>query len=72
MTPATDADVPSWLADLGLPGLVDIHTHFLPQRVLRKVWAFFDRASAHYGTEWPVFYRHAEETRVRVLRDLGV
>ena len=40
--------------------------------MLRKVWAFFDRASVHYGTEWPVYYRHAEETRVRVLRDLGV
>ena len=27
---------------LGLPGLVDVHTHFMPERVLRKVWDYFD------------------------------
>ncbi len=27
---------------LGLPGLVDVHTHFMPEQVLRKVWAYFD------------------------------
>lgn len=72
MTPSSDADVAAWVGELGLPGLVDIHTHFLPERVLRKVWQFFDEASAHYGTEWPIYYRHAEETRLQVLRDLGV
>ncbi|MER7010866.1 amidohydrolase family protein [Saccharopolyspora sp. NPDC000359] len=70
--PSSDAEVPAWLADLGLPGLVDIHTHFLPERVLRKVWAYFDQAGAHYGVEWPIFYRHPEEERLRVLRELGV
>ncbi|MCI2417801.1 amidohydrolase [Saccharopolyspora sp. K220] len=72
MPPSSDADVPAWTAELGLPGLVDVHTHFLPERVLRKVWAFFDEASTHYGTEWAIFYRYAEETRLRVLRELGV
>ncbi|MGP4019141.1 amidohydrolase family protein [Saccharopolyspora sp. 5N708] len=72
MPPSSDADVPAWTAELGLPGLVDIHTHFLPERVLHKVWAFFDEASTHYGTEWTIFYRHAEETRLRLLRELGV
>lgn len=72
MPPHNDADVQAWTAELGLPGLVDIHTHFLPERVLRKVWAFFDEAGEHYGTEWPIHYRHAEETRIQVLRDLGV
>ncbi|MEY8043504.1 amidohydrolase family protein [Saccharopolyspora cebuensis] len=72
MGPADDAQVRGWVADLGLPGLVDLHTHFLPERVLRKVWAFFDQAGRHYGTEWPIFYRHAERTRIQVLRDLGV
>jgi len=70
--PADDADVPRWTAELGLPGLVDIHVHFLPERMLRKVWAYFDRASEHYGTEWPVTYRFDEPTRVEVLRRLGV
>ncbi|GAA2332909.1 amidohydrolase family protein [Saccharopolyspora halophila] len=70
--PRSDAEVPDWVAGLGLPGLIDIHTHFLPERVLRKVWAYFDRAGEHYGTEWDIFYRHSEATRLQVLRDLGV
>lgn len=27
--PATDADVPAFAAALGVPGLVDVHTHFI-------------------------------------------
>jgi hypothetical protein len=72
VVPGSDTDVPAWTAGLGLPGLVDIHTHFLPERVLEKVWAYFDQAGTHYGTEWTIHYRHAEETRLRVLRELGV
>ncbi|MEV0698575.1 amidohydrolase family protein [Saccharopolyspora sp. NPDC050389] len=72
MPPRSDADVPAWAAELGLPGLVDIHTHFLPERVLRKVWAYFDEADTNYGFEWPIHYRHAEEIRIQALRDLGV
>jgi hypothetical protein len=70
--PADDADVPRWTTELGLPGLVDIHVHFLPERMLRKVWAYFDRAPEHYGAEWPITYRFDEPTRVEVLRRLGV
>ncbi len=29
---------------LGLPGIVDVHTHFMPERLLRKVWEYFDAA----------------------------
>ena len=53
-------------------GLVDLHTHFLPDRVLRKVWAFFDAAGTHYGVDWPIHYRLPEEERLRVLAGLGV
>lgn len=70
--PATDAEVAGWVAALGLPGLVDIHTHFLPDRLLRKVWQYFDNAGEHYGLHWPVYYRHGERTRLRILGDLGV
>ncbi|MPY99605.1 MAG: amidohydrolase family protein [Actinophytocola sp.] len=70
--PATDADVPAWVRSLGLPGLVDIHVHFLPDRVMRKVWAYFDDASRHYGVQWPVAYRLPESERIDVLRSLGV
>lgn len=70
--PATDADVPGWVRSVGLPGLVDIHVHFLPERVMRKVWAYFDDASRHYGVEWPVAYRLPEAERIELLRSLGV
>ena len=53
-------------------GLVDLHTHFLPDRVLRKVWAFFDRADEHYGVPWPIHYRLPQDERVATLRALGV
>jgi hypothetical protein len=53
-------------------GLVDLHTHFLPERVLHKVWAFFDAASTHYGVDWPIHYRLPEQERLEVLAGLGV
>jgi uncharacterized protein len=70
--PRDDADVPRFLADLGLPGLVDVHVHFLPENVLSKVWGYFDRAQEHYGMAWPVHYRLPEPERVAVLKALGV
>ena len=70
--PETDAQVRPWLAELGIPGLVDLHTHFLPERVLQKVWAYFDQAGTHYGMDWPIHYRHDEPTRLRLLGELGV
>jgi predicted TIM-barrel fold metal-dependent hydrolase len=71
--PASDAEVTGWVAGLGLPGLVDLHLHFLPDSVQRKVWAFFDRAStAVYGTPWPIRYRLPADERLAILRELGV
>jgi uncharacterized protein len=70
--PRSDADVPRFLADLGLPGAVDVHVHFLPDNVMDKVWAYFDRAGEHYGTEWPIAYRTPADERVAVLERLGV
>lgn len=67
-----DAEVRSWLAGLGLPGLVDIHVHFMPEPVLRKIWAYFDNAVENYGVEWPITYRFDEPERLRILRSLGV
>jgi hypothetical protein len=67
-----DADVPAWWQGLGLPGLVDIHTHFMPKPVMDAVWRYFDSAAAHYGRAWPVHYRVPEPERVAVLERLGV
>ncbi|WP_411144832.1 amidohydrolase family protein [Streptomyces sp. x-80] len=57
---------------LGLPGLVDVHTHFMPERVMAKVWAYFDAAGPLVGRPWPIAYRLAEEERLAVLRGFGV
>lgn len=67
-----DADVPAWWGRLGLPGLVDIHVHFMPENVLEKVWAYFDRAGPLSEGDWPITYRLDESARVAVLRALGV
>jgi hypothetical protein len=70
--PRDDADVPRFVAELGRPGIVDVHVHFLPEPVMRKVWAYFDQAQTHYGMPWPVHYRTPEPDRVATLAALGV
>lgn len=67
-----DADVPAWWSALGLPGLIDIHTHFLPDAVMNAVWSYFDEARTHYGVAWPVHYRTSVADRLATLRELGV
>lgn len=57
---------------LGLPGLVDVHTHFMPDRVMAKVWAYFDQVGPLTGVPWPIEYRTGEEERLAVLRAFGV
>jgi uncharacterized protein len=50
---------------------VDVHTHFMPDNVLAKVWAFFDSGRAG-GQAWPIAYRRPEEDRLALLRAFGV
>ena len=58
---------------LGLPGLVDLHVHFLPPRVLTKVWAYFDAVREPDGRPgWPVRYRGDDAERLALLRGFGV
>src|SRR6516164_7817483 len=66
------AAVTAFWQELGLPGLVDIHTHFMPPNVLAKVWAFFEGGQAGVGRAWPIVYRRPEEERVALLRAFGV
>lgn len=68
---SSDAAAPLWRR-LGLPGLYDVHTHFLPPQVMRKVRAQFDRAGPLIGRPWPIRYRDTDEALVAVLRGLGV
>lgn len=64
--------MPGYWADLGLPGLIDSHVHFLPNSMQDKVWAYFDRAQTHYGADWPVHYRLPTDERLDILTALGV
>ena len=70
---AEAGEVRRFWEELGLPGLVDVHTHFMPERVLRKVWAYFDALGPLTGgLEWPITYRQQEAERAAVLREFGV
>ena len=67
-----DADLVSWASALGIPGLYDVHVHFLPPPVMAKVWQQFDQAGPLIGRAWPITYRTSDEDRVETLRSLGV
>lgn len=58
--------------ELGLPGLFDVHTHFLPPRVMTKVRAVFDAAGPLIGRPWPLAYRDDDDALVATLRGFGV
>lgn len=78
------ADVRSFAEELGLPGLFDVHTHFMPKNVMDKVWAYFDSVGNSSevvtpqasllptGKQWPIQYRDSEDDRLNTLRAFGV
>jgi predicted TIM-barrel fold metal-dependent hydrolase len=57
---------------LGLPGLLDLHIHFLPPPIERAVWRQFDAGGEKIGRAWPIRYRQSQAERVALLRDFGV
>ncbi|MCU1587475.1 MAG: amidohydrolase 2 [Frankiales bacterium] len=67
-----DADVPGVWQQLGLPGLIDVHVHFMPKPVMDKVWAYFDGSGPLTGVDWPIAYRTEELDRLGRLRAMGV
>lgn len=72
MTDPDAAAVRAFWEALGLPGLYDVHVHFLPPNIQRAVYAVFDAAGPKIGREWPIRYRQSHEERVAILRDFGV
>lgn len=70
--PRADREVRPYLEALGLPGITDLHVHFMPANVQEKVWAFFDTEADRGGPPWHIEYRQSEEERVATLRQLGV
>jgi predicted TIM-barrel fold metal-dependent hydrolase len=73
-SPAGDerAEVAAFRRSVGLAHLVDVHTHFMPDQVLAKVWAYFDAAGPLVGQGWPIAYRQEERRRLEILRGFGV
>jgi predicted TIM-barrel fold metal-dependent hydrolase len=67
-----DDDLPAFAAELGIPGLFDVHVHFMHPRVMAKVWAYFDGAGSLPAGLWPVQYRGTDDERVERLRSMGV
>lgn len=65
-------DVRRFWESLGLPGLFDVHVHFLPPNIQRAVYAVFDAAGPKIGREWPIRYRQSHAERVEILRAMGV
>src|SRR5580698_7843359 len=66
------AEVRQIWAALGLPGVIDVHTHFMPKRVMDKVWQYFDAAGPLVARPWPITYRTDEAARLETLRSFGV
>lgn len=52
--------------------MIDVHTHFMPERVLAKVRDYFDAAGPLLGRSWPIVYRGDEADRLARLRSFGV
>lgn len=71
-SPDADADVPAWAEALGIPGLFDVHVHFMPERIMERVWEHFDARAPLIGREWPIKYRGSDEQRLAWLRNIGV
>ncbi|MEU4577560.1 amidohydrolase family protein [Nonomuraea sp. NPDC023979] len=67
-----DSAVPGWWRALGLPGLVDLHVHFLPERMERRVWHHFTHGGPLMGDGWRITYAWPVAERVARLRELGL
>lgn len=67
-----DDELPRFIEELGIPGLFDVHVHFMAPPVLAKVWQYFDSVGPKIGRPWPITYRGSDEERVKHLRRMGV
>ncbi len=72
LQPASDAQVPAFWQELGLPGLIDVHVHFLPPNFMARVWAYFESRGPLVGVDWPIRYQGSDAERVQQLRQMGV
>jgi hypothetical protein len=70
--PGADEDVPGFCRAVGIPGLADVHTHFLPPRMMRRVWEYFEAGGPLIGSPWPIRYRWPDAERLQHLRAMNV
>ncbi|MBV9449129.1 MAG: amidohydrolase [Streptosporangiaceae bacterium] len=63
----------------GLSSLIDVHTHFMPERLLAAVWAYFEASGPLTDRWWPaeyrqtpIRYRETEQRRLDLMRGFGV
>lgn len=68
----SDDDLPGLAAELRIPGIFDVHVHFMAPQVMAKVWAYFDNVAPKLGRPWPISYRGDDHERVAHLRRMGV
>ena len=68
----TDEELPGYLDELGIPGIFDVHVHFMAPEILTKVWNYFDNVGPLLGRPWPITYRGSDDERVEQLRRMGV
>ncbi|TGM95823.1 amidohydrolase family protein [Leptospira yasudae] len=65
LPPLRDDDSPAHLPLLekyGLPFIIDIHSHFFPEYVMKRIWKWFD------GVHWEIAYRENETQRITTLK----
>lgn len=67
--PGDDAALPTFVADLGVPGIVDTHVHVMPDRLQAAVWRYFDTLT---DPAWPINFRGTAGERLDHLRACGV
>ena len=68
----SDLEVRDYVSSLGLPGLIDLHVHFMPDNVMQKVWRNLEASGPLIGSPWPVHYKKSEGERIELLEQLGV
>jgi hypothetical protein len=67
-----DHEINDFAKSLSLPGIIDIHIHFMPDNVMAKVWQYFEDAGPLIGRHWPIQYKISQLERLLFLEKIGV
>lgn len=67
--PSHDGELPAFLAGIGIPGIVDVHVHAMPDALQAAVWRYFESLS---DPAWPIAFRGTLAERLDHLANVGV